>query len=185
MLIALAVCLFWLNRDITWRWKEDTLLVDGSQILIERIEVREIKSGGDPFRGTLRGTKITKIVIPDTAGEIVWESELLPMILERGDPPSKWMVIAGPLSCKDHYKYGSPRPPYIQFDLVDGQWLHKPVLQKWYGAHSNLLISEEQKSIHDGQLVTVEKIKKFNSPVYKIWPSDLIVESQKKSNCDR
>ncbi len=175
----------WAGRDITWRWQEETQLADGSRIQVKRVEVREVKGGGEPFRGPLRGTKITRIHIPDGQGEVVWESILAPMILERGAPPARWTVIASPVWCEDHYKYGSPRPPYIQFDYANGQWTHRPVDPRWYGTRSNLLMSAEQRMVHDGQSLTAEEIRKFNDPVYKVSKRYLVVDATKKSNCDQ
>lgn len=175
----------WAYRDITWRWKEETLLEDGSRIWIDRVEVREAKGGGEPFTGILRGTKTTQIRIPDGQSEVVWESSLAAMIVERGDSPAKWVVIASPVWCDEHYKYGSPKPPYIQFDYVNGQWTYKPVDPKWYGRKANLLMSEEQQANHVGQSLTAEQIKKFNDPVYKVSKRYLFVDGNYKSNCYR
>lgn len=173
----------WTHRDITWNWKEETQLADGSRIFIERDEVREVKPGGEPFRGLARGTKITRIHIPDSQGKIVWESKLAPMILERGVSPARWTVIASPTWCEDHYQYGSPKPPYIQFDYVNGQWEHKQVDPKWYGWKANLLMPEEQQAKYIGQSVTTEQIKRFNDPVYGIGKRYLSVDGNHKSNC--
>lgn len=175
----------WTHRDITWNWKEETQLADGSRIWIERDEVREVKGGGEPFRGLTRGTKITRIHIPDSEGKVVWESTLKPMILERGVPPARWTVIASPVWCEDHYRYGSPKPPYVQFDYVNDQWLYKHIDAMWYGRQANLLIPEEQQAKHIGQSLMVEQVKKFNDPVYKIGKRYLVVDGDYKSNCYR
>lgn len=173
----------WTHRDITWNWKEETQLADGSRIWIERDEVREVKPGGEPFRGLARGTKITRIHIPDRQGKIVWESKLAPMILERGVPPAQWTVIASPTWCEDHYQYGSPKPPYIQFDYVNGQWEHKQVDPRWYGWKANLSMYEEHHA--GGQVLPAEQVRKFNDQVYQIAPRYLVVDGNHKSNCYR
>lgn len=173
----------WNHRDITWIWKEETQLADGSRILIERDEVREVKPGGEPFRGLARGTKITRIHIPDSQGQVVWESKLAPMILERGDPPARWTVIASPTWCEDHYQYGSPQPPYIQFDYVNGQWQYQQVDPKWYGRKANLSMNEDQQAL--GLVLPAERVKKFNDQVHQIAPRYLAVDGNHKSNCYR
>jgi hypothetical protein len=173
----------WAYRDITWNWKEEAQLADGSLIWIERDEVREVKPGGEPFKGLMRGTKITRIHIPDGQEKIIWESKLAPMILERGDPPVRWAVIASPVWCEEYYQYGSPKPPYIQFEYVNGQWGHKHVDPKWYGRQANLLMPEEQQAKHIGKSVTAEQVKKFNDPVYGIGKRYLSIDGNYKSNC--
>lgn len=173
----------WTHRDITWNWKEEVQLADGTRLWVERVEVREVKGGGEPFTGIARGTKITQIRIPDNLGEVVWEATIAAMILERGVAPVRWMVIASPVFCEDHYRYGSPKPPYVQFDYVNGQWVHKQVDPKWYGRKANLLMSEEQMARHVGQSLTANQINKFNDPVYKISKRYLSVDGNYKSNC--
>lgn len=175
----------WTHRDITWNWKEETQLADGSRIFIERDEVREVKPGGEPFRGLARGTKTTRIHIPDSQGKIVWKSKLAPMILERGMSPARWTVIASPTWCEDHYQYGSPKPPYIQFDYVNGQWEHKQVDPRWYGWKANLLMPANQRAVHDSGALTAEQVKKFNDPVYKVFNDLLSVDRQAVLNCNR
>lgn len=173
----------WAYRDLTWNWKEEVQLADGARIWVERDEVREVKPGGEPLRGLARGTKITRIHIPDSQGKVVWESKLAPMILEEGVPPARWTVIASPTWCEDHYQYGSPKPPYIQFDYVNGQWEHKQVDPNWYGRKSNLSVNEEQHAL--GLALSAERVRKFNDMVYKIAPRYLAVDGRKKSNCYR
>lgn len=176
---------FWTTRDITWRWEEQVQLADGSILWVRRVEVREVKGGGEPFQGPLRGTKITRIHIPNGQDEVVWEGVLAPMIVERGIHPLRWTVIASPVWCKEHYQFGSPKPPYIQFDYSNGQWTHKHVDSAWYGRRANLLISEEQQAAHDGKSVSAEEIQKFNKPVYKVFERFLFVNPVMKSNCYR
>lgn len=176
---------YWIGRDITWRWQEEILLSDGARISVRRVEVREIKGGGEPLRGAVHGTKITRIHIPDAVEEVVWESVLAPMILERGTPPALWTVIASPVWCEDHYNFGSPRPPYIQFDYANRQWSQRPVDPKWYGTRSNLLMPEEQIITHDGKSLTAKEIFKLNDPVYGISKRYLSVNGNEKSNCYR
>lgn len=181
ILLLYEVYHLWAYRDITWNWNEETQLVDGARIWVERDEVREVKPGGEPLRGLARGTKITRIHIPDNQGKIVWESKLAPMILERGDPPTRWVVIASPTWCEDHYRFGSPKPPYIQFEYVNGHWEHKQVDPKWYGWKANLSVNEEQQAL--GLALHAETVRKFNAQVYKIAMEYLVVDGDYKSNC--
>lgn len=184
ILLALAAYIGFVNRDITWEWEEDVKFFDEQRISIRRVEVRKTKGGGEPSRGQLRATKSTRVIIPDTEGEVVWESDIAPMILERGVPPIRWTMIASPVWCEEHYKYGSPQPPYIQFDYVDGKWINKHVDPRWYGKRANLLMSEEQRAAHDGKKVTAEQISKFNNPAYKVSQRYLAVDPNMKSNCN-
>ncbi len=185
ILLVLYVVGLWFGRDITWRWKEEVQLADGSRIWVRRVEVREVKGGGEPFRGPLRGTKYTQIHIQDGQGEVVWEETLAPLILDHGAPPTRWTVIASPVWCEEHYQLGSPRPPYIQFDYMNGQWTHRHVDPIWYGRRANLLMPEKQQANHDGESVSAEEIKKFNNPVYGIGKDYLEVDPKYVSNCDR
>jgi hypothetical protein len=105
------------------------------------------------------------------------------MVLERGEAPVRWVVIASPIFCEDHYRYGAPKPPYIQFDYVNGKWAHKHADLKWYGTKTNLLVAYGQQREHVGHSLTAEQVKKFNDPVYNVSKRYLSVDGNYKSNC--
>ncbi len=109
----------------------------------------------------------------------------MPMILDRGQKPGQWVIIASPIFCEDHYKFGSPKPPYIQFDYADGKWTYRPVDPVWYERRSNLLMAYEKFKQYDGKTISAEEIQKFNKPVYKVFERYLFVDPVMKSNCYR
>lgn len=172
----------WVHRDITVRWKEEVLFSDGTRLWVNRERVIEIKPGGEPFQNS-RGPKKGRIIVPDELEKVVWDSSLEPMILERGIPPVRWLVIASPIFCEDHYQYGAPKPPYIQFEYVNGKWMHRYVDPKWYGKKSNLLMAYRQQQRQNGQSLTVGQINKYNDPVYGVAKNYLVVDANYKSNC--
>ena len=175
---------FWTTRDIAWRWEEEVQLADGGRIMVKRKQETEMKGGGEPFTNP-RGPKSGRITIMDGSNDVEWESALFPMIVERGLKPGQWVIIASPIFCQDHYKYGSPKPPYIQFEYTNGHWVNRHVDPKWYGRRSNLLMAYEKFEMFDGKSITAEEIRKFNNPVYKVPQRYLFVDAKRKSNCYR
>lgn len=174
----------WVTRDITWRWTEEVQLADGSRITVQRKMETGIYRGGEPFKDS-RGIKLRHIVLTDGVNEVAWNSPLAPMILARGPEPGQWVVIASPIFCEDHYKFGSPKPPYIQFNYANGQWTHRHVDPAWYGRRSNLLMTYDKFREYDGVFVSAEVTRKFNKPVYKVFERYLFVDAAMKSNCYR
>lgn len=174
----------WQNRDITWRWEEEVQLMDGTRIIVEREHETEVMGGGEPFKDS-RGIKMRHISFTDGNVEVSWQSPLAPMILARGLAPGQWIVIASPIFCKDHYKYGSPKPPYVQFEYANGHWTHRPVDPVWYGKPSNLLMAYDKFKEYDGGFVKAEMTQKFNDPVNMIGKDYLSVDKNYISNCYR
>lgn len=177
----------WTHRDITWNWKEEVQLADGSRMWIERERITGLLGGGgEPFTSS-RGSKSSRIIIPDEQGDVVWESGLDPMILERGAASDRWVVIAMPRSCVDIFRLGSPKPPYIQFDYVNGKWTHKHADPKWYGKRGNLLgdsaSTYEWQASYVGKSLTVDQIKKSNDQIYAAAKELIVVDANYKSNC--
>ena len=172
----------WVNRDITWRWKDEVQLADGARVWIARTEVREILGGGEPFRGPSRTTKSARLELPGGSKPVVWEHRMEPMVVERGLSSVQWIVIATPIWCNEYREFGSPTPPYVQFEYVDGKWRHQAIAPRWYGKPSNLLMNDQQREAHDGGSITAEQIVKMNYIVFK----DLLsIEKSAKMNCDR
>lgn len=171
----------WTHRDITVRWKEEVQLADGSRTWIEREKVTGRRPGID------RGVKADRIIIPGEKGDVVWEFSLSPMIMERDKAADRWVMIAMPSYCEEHYQYGSPKPPYIQFVYVDGQWSHKHVSPVWYGKRANLLgeyeSNYEQFSKRDGKSFTAKQIVQVNNRIYDAANHQIVVDANHKSNC--
>ncbi len=184
-LVAIVAVYFgyrlWIHRDITVRWKEEVLLADGSSIWVERAKVTGMRPGIN------RGIKADRIVIPGAQGDVIWEFPLRPMILERVKAVGHWVVIAEPQYCEEHYQYGSPKPPYIQFEYINGQWSHKHVSPKWYGKRANLSSiyepNYERFSGREGKSFTAEQINKINSRLYDAAKSLIVVDADYISNC--
>jgi hypothetical protein len=171
----------WTHRDIALRWREEVQLADGSRMWIGRAKITGMRPGID------RGVKADQIIIPGEKGDVVWEFPLSPMILERGKATGRWVVIATPGYCEEYYQYGSPKPPYIQFDYINGQWSHKHVSPEWYGKRANLLgdfeHSYEQFSKREGKSFTTKQIEQFNGRIFDAAKEQIVVEANYKSNC--
>ena len=170
----------WTHRDITVHWKEEVQLADGSRTWIGREKVTGRRPGID------RGVKADRIIIPGEKRDVVWEFPLSPMILEHGKAAGRWVVIATPGYCEEHYQYGSPKPPYIQFEYINGQWSHKHISPEWYGKRANLSSTHEpnyeQFAKRDGKSFTAEQVRVF---IDQLYPAKelIVVDANYKSNC--
>jgi hypothetical protein len=171
----------WSTRDITWHWKDEVQLADGSRVWVVRSEVREILGGGEPFSGPARTTKVARLELPGVSSSVVWEHRMEPLIVALGVNPVQWVVIAKPIWCNEYRDFGSPSPPYIQFEYADGKWGYQAVESRWYGKGTNLLVSTEQREAHDGVSVKAEKIPLFN---YRIHQSLQKIDLSAKMNCE-
>lgn len=171
----------WTHREIDVSWREEVQLADGSRIWVERKKITGMRPGIN------RGIKADQIVIPGEGSDVIWEFPLAPMILERGTEIGRWVVIAIPIYCEEHYQYRSPMPPYIQFNYVNGEWSHKHVSPEWYGKRANLLgdfeRSFEQFLKREGKAFTTKQIGQFNDRIFDAANEQIVVEANYKSNC--
>lgn len=151
----------WTHRDITWHWKEEVQLADGSRMWVEREMLIGTHGGGEPFTSS-RGPKSYRIDISSEQGKVIWEFPQAPVILEQGEVPIRWTVIAIPGSCEDERLYG----PYIQYEYLNGQWTPRRIKKDWHGKRANLFVdrvgSYEHQAIQVGKALTVEQVKEFN-----------------------
>lgn len=151
----------WTNRDITWHWKEEVQLSDSTRHWIEREIVIGTHGGGEPFTSS-RGPKSYRIYIESEEGKLMWEFPQVPLILDRGNAPVSWTVIALPRSCEDERLYG----PYIQYEYLKDQWVPRRINEKWQGNQANLLVdrarSYKQPAIQVGKSLTLAQVKEIN-----------------------
>ena len=171
----------WSGRDITWRWKDEVQLSDGTRLWVNRTDVREIIGGGEPFRGPSRSTKVARLELPGTAGPVTWAARMEPLIVERGISPVQWVVIATPIWCDEYKQHGSPTPPYVQFNYMDSAWTTAHVAPSWYGRRSNLLINDQEREARDGGQISAEQIEQVN---YRVFKDLLSIQKTAKMNCD-
>ncbi|WP_150119153.1 hypothetical protein [Massilia sp. NR 4-1] len=178
--------IWWQARDIEWKWEEETLLESGEKIRIQRKEIRKIVGGGELFQ-TMRGIKEGSIKFIDkTSGKkVYWSSTLVPIILERGKGKIQWSVIASNVWCEDFSKYGSPKPPYVQFDLVDEGWIYHVVDNGWHDKMANLLISEKEIKKNIGKFLTSSEIKDINEANGFAHRRYTIIDVNEISNCEK
>lgn len=184
VLFALILLRLWGRRDIQWSWVEETRINTGEIIRVQRSELREIKPG-EPFQA-VRGIQRTTLYF--TAGDgnvpVVWTSTLRPMILSRGIGRVQWTVIASSIWCEDFRKYGAPRPPYIQFDLIDDKWTFHAVDSNWFDMRANLLVIESEMKSNDGQVLSHQEVDKLNRKFEISYRRYVKVDSKKISNCE-
>jgi hypothetical protein len=171
----------WDTRDITWHWQDEVVLADKSRVWVARTEVREALGGGEPFRAPMRTTKLTTLELPSAAQSVVWSGRMEPLIVERGEAAVEWVLIATPIWCDEYRQFGSPVPPYVEFEFINGAWKARSVEKRWYGKKSNLLLNEIERAKRTGEKVTSEKIATLNSQVL----GDLQrIQPTAKMNCD-
>jgi len=185
LLVAVGLAYFlyrtWNHRDITWHWQDEALLADNSRIWVARTEVREVLSGGEPFSGPLRTTKLATLELPGSAQSVVWSGRMEPLIVERGEQPVQWVLIATPIWCDEYRQFGSPVPPYVEFEFINGSWKARSVEKRWYGRESNLLLNEIARAKRTGGKVTSEEISTWNAQVF----TDLrAIQPGAKLNCE-
>lgn len=189
LLVALSgMCVgywYWLVREITWMWREEVELSDGSHVWVTRRERRGPISGGEPFRGPSQGTKLSQVEIQEGPVRVAWSERMEPMLVQRGPVPGSWVVVAAPIWCDEYRKYGSPSPPYVEFVYVDGVWRYRAVSSRWYGARSNLLMPEDERATRDGGSVTATEVRDLNSPVNNVFPHLLTVRPEALFDCSR
>lgn len=124
-------------------WREEVKLVDGSTIEVQRrwtakkIYYEIAHTGMKPTFQQVR--------LPDgTSFET--KDQLYLLHLEKGTAAAQWTLIASTGACETFDKYGRPKPDYLQFDYVRGQWAYRAVQPEFFGRTSNLLISAAHAS---------------------------------------
>lgn len=177
----------WTHRDIAVNWKEEVLLADGSRMWVERKKITGIKSGGEPFTNP-RGIKTEQVIIPGEKDDVVWAFPLRPMILERGESPSRWVMIAMAINCEDISRYGATKLPYIQFAYAEGQWSYRQAESKWYGKQANLSgvyeNTYEQLAKRVGKSFSAEQVKQFNDRIHAGGKALMVVDADYKTYCN-
>lgn len=109
-------------------WKEEVLLHDGSEVVVERW----VKRGGRHEIGQLPPYKEQSLsfTLSDTGQTVKWEdrhsedigtANFLPMALEIVSNIPYFVVT--PMGCLSYNKWGRPNPPYVIFKYVADQWI--------------------------------------------------------------
>lgn len=109
-------------------WKEEVLLHDGSEIIVER----SVERGGRHEIGQQPPIKEESLgfTLPDTNESVIWRSQysedigladFQPLLLDI----SKRMayVVAAPVGCLSYNKWGRPNPPYVVFKYQNTTWI--------------------------------------------------------------
>lgn len=112
-------------------WKEETLLHDGSKLIVERRQ----SYGGRHEIGQSPPIKEQEITftVPGTSQRITWKTEysedvgrsnflLLALHILNNTP----YIVAEPHLCLSYNKWGRPNPPYVIFRYEDKEWKRIP-----------------------------------------------------------
>lgn len=113
-------------------WKEEVLLHDGSQIVVERTQY----FGWNLLftqRPPIKEQTIT-FTLPSSNKPVTWKSEfskdvghynfqLLGLDIVNGSA----YVVTQPFGCEAYNKWGRPNPPYISFKHANEQWVQIPL----------------------------------------------------------
>jgi hypothetical protein len=161
VLVAIAGLVIWLV--FFWgvmrkSWSEEVQIAAGEVIVVKRYMklVKVYYEISHPGWQTRRNV----LTLPDGV-RFDSEDRLILIRLERGQPPVRWVLIASPVFCEEFNKYGRPKPDYIQFEYVDGQWRYRPIEPRLLGQPANLLLLD--LGIPPSGLVTEADRQKWNS----------------------
>lgn len=109
-------------------WKEESLQPDGSTIIV----TRSVERGGRHEIGQEPPIKTQSISfnLPGSNEKIIWQdnfsedlgaASFLPKML--GVSKGVAYLLASPMGCLAHNKWGRPNPPYVIFKHADKQWV--------------------------------------------------------------
>lgn len=67
-----------------------------------------------------------------------WDYPLRAMVLYRSKDTRNWIIVAASTSCEFWRKNGRPRPPYWEYELIEGQWRQVTLRHESMGRSPNL-----------------------------------------------
>lgn len=162
-------------------WKEEVLLHDGKKLIVERSQ----NYGGRHEIGQKPPIKEQELTftLPNSNRSITWKSEysedigranLNPLALHvlNGTP----YIVAEPNLCLAYNKWGRPNPPYVFFKYDGKAWQRIllsefPAQFKSVNVVVNSLGAAEERTIVDGKLIAVDKIRELNSRLWR-YPNE-------------
>jgi hypothetical protein len=119
-------------------WTEDVLLDDGTTVQIERhVAFDETNAaGGGVYNAVER--KAALQFTGELAGLPAWDYPRMALVLYRSKETRNWIIVAASTSCEVWLSDGAPRPPYWEYELVDGSWRKVSLRQESIGRSPNL-----------------------------------------------
>jgi hypothetical protein len=120
------------------RWTEDVLLEDGRIVQIERHVVfyETDALGGGAYNAV--ESKATLRFAVELAELPAWDYPRIALVLYRSSETHNWRIVTASSSCEVWRRDGAPRPPYWQYELIEGQWKEAPLSEESIGKRPNL-----------------------------------------------
>ena len=146
--------------DSTYAWREQVLLQEGQQVLVERTaRFREnwvAGGGGGSFN---KGMTLRVIHGPMPMPQSTWDERFVPIVLERDLGNGEWVVIATFFHCDSWYELGRPSLPYVEFRHREGGWTRQALNPQWIGHPANVLAVDpsEKQAMSGRETLTVER----------------------------
>lgn len=177
-------------------WKEEVLLHDGSELVVDR----RVERGGRHEIGQQPSyTKQTLAFTHPTTGEqVIWEdnassdlgnSSFLPMTLDIYQ--GSIYLVANPMGCLAYNKWGRPNPPYIVFKYETKTWERVPLQELPQETKTlNMIFSSPDTEVEriGKSFVDAATIKQINSgysqPEYKTIVREALSKERLEQMCE-
>ncbi len=162
VLIALQALLAGCSSTKQIEWKEEVLLQTGEKIMVERELVLrehfELSQGRNwvPYLYTIRFTHSSLL-----GGSVKWSYDETPMILDYDPRTHRFYIVVTIPHCAKYRELGSPVPPYLVFELVNGEWQRTAFKSELSGREANLLITDELQEA--GEKISIKKKTEINA----------------------
>lgn len=153
-------------------WKEQVILPDGREIIVERSHTlgnrfnRELSAINAPPGAT---AYVVTVPLPD-GRKVTWEGEhkdMIPIAVTAVGGTA--YLVASPFNCRSYARLGRPVPPFIVFQHRGIQWTQTSIAEFPDGiAEANLLIATDtQRAVDeiDKGMVTAKTVKRLNEVV--------------------
>jgi hypothetical protein len=120
------------------QWTEDVRLEDGGTVQIERFVAFDETNalGGGAYNAV--ESKATLKFRGELASLPMWDFPRMALVLYRSSETRNWRLVTASTSCEVWRRDGKPRPPYWEYELIEGQWQEVPLSEESIGKRTNL-----------------------------------------------
>jgi hypothetical protein len=167
MRVALClICLISLNAcsksPEILTWQEEVKLLDGRVIVVNQQRRYEGGYSGSDFGSMPRESWLT-VKLPETGNqETTWHEKLDPSNINIAN--GNVYIVAQPMTTREYFLYGQPRPPYIGYVFENKVWRRIAFNEIPVEIYDTNLSIDSEKYIHAGQITLADKAKEFSNP---------------------
>ncbi|MDB5801580.1 MAG: hypothetical protein JWL63_2519 [Rhodocyclales bacterium] len=138
-LILFVLLVYACNGTKKTAWKEETPLVDGSVIVVQRsAQAHGFGEMGGP--GGLRDLKESlQVMSSPYPMPPSWNDIYAPILIDYDVSKKEWFLIATFYMCEDWRRLGRPKSPYLEYRVRNGKWIGVPLDSELIGHETNLL----------------------------------------------